>query len=154
MVVHVCNSSYSRDKRQKDHKFKTSPSIVSGSPYFKNKKTSGMALVVKCLPVMCQTLGLIPSTETKQKNRTKERWVLSGGWHQWEGEGIRKGWRQVNMVKVLCIHVWEWNNETYWNSSKKWGLRGRGIKEKVGGGDSKIYCKHFCKCYSVSLVQL
>jgi hypothetical protein len=28
------------------------------------------------------------------------------------------------------------------------------IKEKDGGGKSKIYCKHFCKCHSVPPVQL
>jgi hypothetical protein len=24
-----------------------------------------------------------------------------------------------------------------------------GIKEKDGGGKSKIYCKHFCECHNV-----
>jgi hypothetical protein len=31
--------------------------------------------------------------------------VLSGGWHQWEGEDIRKGCRRVNMVEILGTHV-------------------------------------------------
>jgi hypothetical protein len=33
--------------------------------------------------------------------------------------------------------------------------RGKGeIKEKDGGDESKIYCKNFCKCHNISLVQL
>jgi hypothetical protein len=28
-------------------------------------------------------------------------------------------------------------------------MGGREIKESDGGGESKIYCKHFCKCHNV-----
>jgi hypothetical protein len=28
------------------------------------------------------------------------------------GEDIRKGFRRVNMVEILCPHVWKWKNET------------------------------------------
>jgi hypothetical protein len=34
----------------------------------------------------------------------KIKQFLSGGWYQWEGEEIRKGYRRVNMVKILCLH--------------------------------------------------
>jgi hypothetical protein len=37
------------------------------------------------------------------------------------------------------------------------GMGGVGIKENGGGGEgvnsSRIYCKNFCKCYNVPLVQ-
>jgi hypothetical protein len=36
-------------------------------------------------------------------------------------------------VKVLCTHVWKWNNETYWKCSK---TGGGGIKENDGGDES------------------
>jgi hypothetical protein len=33
----------------------------------------------------------------------------------------------VNMVEILCTHVWKWKNET--------GRQGGGIKENGGGGE-------------------
>jgi hypothetical protein len=27
------------------------------------------------------------------------------GWYQWEGEDIRKGYRRVDMVEILCTQV-------------------------------------------------
>jgi hypothetical protein len=33
----------------------------------------------------------------------KVKQVLSGGWHQWEGEDIRKGCRRVNMVEYYVL---------------------------------------------------
>jgi hypothetical protein len=43
------------------------------------------------------------------------------------GEDIRKGYKRVNMVEILCTHVWKWKNET--------GRQGGGIKENGGGGE-------------------
>jgi hypothetical protein len=31
-----------------------------------------------------------------QNHKVKQ--VLSGGWYQWEGEDIRKGYRRVNII--------------------------------------------------------
>jgi hypothetical protein len=31
---------------------------------------------------------------------------------------------------------------------------GGGIKKKDGGGESKMYCKHFSKCHNVPTIQL
>jgi hypothetical protein len=43
----------------------------------------------------------------------KAKQVLSGRLYQWEGGGyIRKWYRMVNMVKILCTHVCKWKNET------------------------------------------
>jgi hypothetical protein len=60
---------------------------------------------------------------TKTENRRLEQ-VLSGDWHQWEEEGIRKGmapvggggykervW-EVKMVEIWCAHICKWENET------------------------------------------
>jgi hypothetical protein len=33
----------------------------------------------------------------------KVKQVLSGVWHQWEGEDIRKGCRRVNMVEYYIL---------------------------------------------------
>jgi hypothetical protein len=66
-------------------------------------------------------------------------------------EGIRNGWRKANMVEILCINIWRWSNKTCWNCSKK---RGEGIRRKMEGVNlTKIYCKHFCKCHNVPLIQ-
>jgi hypothetical protein len=27
--------------------------------------------------------------------------VLFGGWYQWEGEDIQKGWRSLNVVEII-----------------------------------------------------
>jgi hypothetical protein len=37
----------------------------------------------------------------------KVKQVLSGGWHQWEGKDIRKGYRRMNMVEyyVSCMKM-------------------------------------------------
>jgi hypothetical protein len=37
--------------------------------------------------------------------------VLYGGWNHWKGEDIRKGWRRVNMVEILCTHIRKRKNE-------------------------------------------
>jgi hypothetical protein len=33
--------------------------------------------------------------------------VLSGGWYQWERKDINKGYKRVNMVEILCTHVYQ-----------------------------------------------
>jgi hypothetical protein len=86
---------------------------------------------------------------SKTENR-KIKQVLSGCWYQWEGENIRKGCRRMNLVEILCSHVWKWKNETCWNYSKYWGEKK--IKENEVNS-TMIHCKNFCKCYSVPLVQ-
>jgi hypothetical protein len=62
-------------------------------------------------------------------------------------QGIRKGWMRVNVLDVFCLYIWKENNETCWNYSKN----GRkGMRENYRGDESKIYCKHTCKCHNIS----
>jgi hypothetical protein len=35
-----------------------------------------------------------------------------GDSYQWEGDDGGKGHGRVNMVQILCTHVWNWKNET------------------------------------------
>jgi hypothetical protein len=47
--------------------------------------------------------------------------------------------------------MYQMKKETCWNYFKNGG---RGIKENDGGVNlTEIYCKHFCKCHKVPLVQ-
>jgi hypothetical protein len=46
-----------------------------------------------------------------------------------EREDIKKECRKVNMMEILCTHIWKWRNETYWNYSRNGG---KGIKENDG----------------------
>jgi hypothetical protein len=39
----------------------------------------------------------------------------------------------VNMVEILCTHVYKWKNETCWDYSRNGGRR---IRENDGGGES------------------
>jgi hypothetical protein len=39
---------------------------------------------------------------SKTENRQAKQ-VLPGGWHQWEGENIRKGCRGVDMVEYYVL---------------------------------------------------
>jgi hypothetical protein len=50
---------------------------------------------------------------TKFENR-KEEQVLWGGEEVTRGRGLDLGkeCRKVNMVRILCTHVWKWENET------------------------------------------
>jgi hypothetical protein len=41
----------------------------------------------------------------KKMGNRKVKHVLSGGWYEWEGEDIRKGFRRVNVVEILRTHV-------------------------------------------------
>jgi hypothetical protein len=70
----------------------------------------------------------------------KVKKVLSGNWYQWrQRRDIKKGeGRQIRWK----YHVFKEKNKT---RSIETVLRSRGekIKEKDGGGESKIYCKHF-----------
>jgi hypothetical protein len=36
---------------------------------------------------------------------SKVKQILSGGWYQWDREDIRKKYRRVNMVEILCTRV-------------------------------------------------
>jgi hypothetical protein len=38
--------------------------------------------------------------------------VQGEGWHQWEGEVMRKGGRRVNTVQKPCTHVSKYKNDT------------------------------------------
>jgi hypothetical protein len=55
----------------------------------------------------------------------KVKWVLSGGWHQWEGEDIRKGCRRWIWWKyyILCMKM---KKETCCNYSKNRRRRNKG----------------------------
>jgi hypothetical protein len=45
--------------------------------------------------------------------------------YQWEREGkdVGKGCRRVNMVQILCAHVYKWKDETYFDYSRNGGER-------------------------------
>jgi hypothetical protein len=65
------------------------------------------------------------------------------------GEDIRKGGQRVNMVEILC---------TMYENGKMRPVEtipgiGGGIKRVEGVNSTMIYCKEFCKCHSVPLVQ-
>jgi hypothetical protein len=53
-----------------------------------------------CVAILNKQICLFAKTEDR-----KEKQVLSGSWHQCEGEDIRKGCRRVNVMKILCTHV-------------------------------------------------
>jgi hypothetical protein len=51
---------------------------------------------------------------TKSVNRRIEQvlpWVR-GGWYQLRGEEMGKGYGRVNIVQILCTHVWKWKKDT------------------------------------------
>jgi hypothetical protein len=64
----------------------------------------------------------------------KVKQVLSWGWHQWEGENIRKGCRSVNMVEY---YVLMYDNGKLRPVETIQGMEGEGIKENDGGGEFK-----------------
>jgi hypothetical protein len=41
---------------------------------------------------------------SKMEDR-KVKQFLSGDWYQWEGKDIRKGYKRVNMMEILCTCV-------------------------------------------------
>jgi hypothetical protein len=41
-------------------------------------------------------------------------------------EAVRKGCERVNIVKILCIHVCKWKNDTCLNYSRNRGRRNKG----------------------------
>jgi hypothetical protein len=49
---------------------------------------------------------------SKIVNRTVKQ-VLCRGWYQWEGKDVRKGCRRLNMVEILCTHIWKRKNKTF-----------------------------------------
>jgi hypothetical protein len=68
--------------------------------------------------------------------------VGSGG----SGEEVRKRCKRVNVLEILCTHVWKWENEICWHCLEM----GEEEKENDGGVDSiMIHCKNFCKCHNV-----
>jgi hypothetical protein len=51
-----------------------------------------------------------------------------------KGEDVGKGYRRVNVVEMLCIHVWKWKNVTCWNF------------QELGGGDKGEWWRGEVKC--------
>jgi hypothetical protein len=49
-----------------------------------------------------------------------------------QSEDLGKLCCRVNMVEMLCTHVWKWKNKICWNYSRNGGKR---IKEDNGGGE-------------------
>jgi hypothetical protein len=45
----------------------------------------------------------------EQEGRTGPIW---GDWYQWEGEDMGRDCRRVNIVQILCTHVYKWKTET------------------------------------------
>jgi hypothetical protein len=68
---------------------------------------------------------------------------------QWGGEDIRKGCRRVNMEEILCT---QYVNGKMRSVETIPGMRGGGIMME-GVNSTMIYCKNFCKCHKVPLVQ-
>jgi hypothetical protein len=69
------------------------------------------------------------------------------------GEAIRKrGWKE-NIVEIFCIHVCKWKNETCSNYFRNGGDGNKGGGGGGGVNSTMIYCKKFCKCHNVPLVQ-
>jgi hypothetical protein len=55
------------------------------------------------------------------------------------------------MVEILCTHVCKWKNEAFETIP---GMERRKIKKNDEGVNSTmIYCKNFCKCHNLPLVQ-
>jgi hypothetical protein len=66
------------------------------------------------------------------------------------GEDIRKGRRRENIMEMSHRHEGKWSNAHCWSYSKGTGE----IEENDGGMNlTKIYYKHFCRCYYVPPVQ-
>jgi hypothetical protein len=79
-----------------------------------------------------------------QESKTGFVWGLLPWW----GEDIRKVFRRVNVVEILCTYVWKWKNEICWNYS---GM-GRNGEWKImieGVNLTMMYCTNFCKCHHV-----
>jgi hypothetical protein len=57
---------------------------------------------------------------------------------------VEKGHRKMNMVQILCTHVYKQKIRPVKTIP---GMEGEGIKENGGGGEFKkmylIYCKNF-----------
>jgi hypothetical protein len=98
--------------------------------------TSGEALLTWECPVLSSKQ--IHETRDTYKNRTGGQNRSCLGVIPVYREDIRKGWRWVNMVQILCIHVCKWNG-------------GGGTKENDGGVNSTLIYS-FCKCHKVPLV--
>jgi hypothetical protein len=43
----------------------------------------------------------------------KVEWGLYKGGNQWEVKGD-EGNKRVNVIKILCVHLWKYHNEAYW----------------------------------------
>jgi hypothetical protein len=48
----------------------------------------------------------------EQKGKTGPVWKW-GDWYQWEGEDIRKEYRRMNRVEILCTQIRKWKNDSY-----------------------------------------
>jgi hypothetical protein len=73
-------------------------------------------------------------------NKIGEKWKTGSDWNQGGGGEGGCGREGGEMAQTMYAHM------NKWIKKKK---DGQGIKEKEGGNESKIHCKHFCKCYSV-----
>jgi hypothetical protein len=69
------------------------------------------------------------------KNRRVEH-VLPGGVGISVGEEVRKGYRKVNMAKMLYIHECKWKKRYLLKRFLEW--RGGGIKENGGEVNSSM----------------
>jgi hypothetical protein len=55
------------------------------------------------------------------KNRTDCKTGPVWGLYQWEGGDYKESVEEVNMVEILCTHVWKWKNDTCWDHSRNGG---------------------------------
>jgi hypothetical protein len=60
----------------------------------------------------------------EQEGKTGPIWRVGTNGRE---EDLEKGCRRVNMVEILCTHVYKWENETCFNYSRN---RGREDKEE------------------------
>jgi hypothetical protein len=52
------------------------------------------------------------SSFTKAENRRAEQFLSGGVGSSGRREDVWKRCRRVNMLQILCIHVYKWKNET------------------------------------------
>jgi hypothetical protein len=64
---------------------------------------------------------------------------------------VGKGCRRVNIVQILCVHMYV--NRKMLKLFHEWHRRIKGNMEVNSSMIYLIYCKNFCKCHNVPLGQ-
>jgi hypothetical protein len=90
---------------------------------------------------------LLQNWRTWEQNRS-----YGGRWYQL-GVGRRWGKGRVNIMQILCTHVYKWENDTCWNYSRNRGRGNEGEWWRVVNS-TMIYCKNFCKYHKIPLLSM